>query len=383
LATETRSINEDAHVQRIDLKKVSFALLPTLALVVVVAAVAEIALRFRNESTSAITGVTSWKTAQWKDLVYHWDTYHPLLGWTNLPGYRSGPEVPFEIAINSQGLRALREYPPRPTHDRRRLLIFGDSSVFGEEVDDDQTLPFHLEQEILGAEVLNFGVHGYGLGQMALRLEEEGFALHPDHVVVVYLTYDFMRDPQPRYLHAKPVFRVEGGQLVVENTPVPESAHMPWFTRHSFAAAWIWGRMHRLKPMERGSLDAGLEITSAILARIRAACEARDVPLTLVHVVDGPTIAGLRSNPLERRRVKRIREVLAASEFDLLDLAPYLEERLAATGPSLLAPHGHWSGLGNRLIAARIAEHLDWPIDATARGVSSQSAPLDDQNRSE
>jgi hypothetical protein len=86
---------------------------------------------------------------------------------------------------------------------------------------------------------------------------------------------------------------------------------------------------------------------------------------------------------LERRRVKRIREVLAASELDLLDLAPYLEERLAATGPSLLAPNGHWSGLGNRLIAARIAEHLDQPIDATARGVSSQSALLDDQNRSE
>ena len=149
------------------LRTVSFALLPTLAWVGVGAAVAEIGLRFRNESASSISGVTSWKTAQWEGLVYHWDTYHPLLGWTNLPGYRSGPEVPFEVTINSQGLRALREYSPRPPPGHRRLLIFGDSSVFGEEVDDDQTLPFHLEREVLGSEVLNFGVHGYGLGQIA------------------------------------------------------------------------------------------------------------------------------------------------------------------------------------------------------------------------
>lgn len=380
LDTETRLIYDGTGVQRQDLKKVTFALVPALALVVVVAAAAEIVLRFRNESTSAITGVTSWETARWKNLVYHWDTYHSLLGWTNLPGYRSDSAVPFEVAINSQGLRAPREYTVRPQSDRRRVLMFGDSSVFGEEVDDDQTLPFHLEQELLDAEVLNFGVHGYGLGQMALRLEEEGFALNPDHVVVVYLTYDFMRDPQPNFVHAKPVFRVEGGQLVVENTPVPESAHLPWLTRHSFAAAWILGVTHRLKPRDRGSLDEGLEITSALLARIRAACEAHDVPLTLIHLVDGPTIAGLKSSELERRTVKRIREVLAASELDLLDLAPYLEERLTTTGRSLLAPHGHWSGKGNRLIAARIAEHLDRPIAADARGVAGKSPQPDDQN---
>ncbi len=46
--------------------------------------------------------------------------------------------------------------------------MFGDSCMFGEEVDDHETLAVYLEQRLSHAEVMNFGVHGYGLGQMVL-----------------------------------------------------------------------------------------------------------------------------------------------------------------------------------------------------------------------
>lgn len=343
---------------RFEPKRLVFALLPSLAIVVLVIAAAEASLRLRHPSPESLSGVTDWKTARWKDLVYHWDIYHPSLGWTNLPGYRSDARIPFEVRINSQGLRALREYAPLPPAGRQRVLVFGDSSVFGEEVDDDETLPFYLEQELPGSEVLNFGVHGYGLGQVALRLEEEGFAANPDRVVVVYLTYSFVRDLTSTYLHAKPAFRVEAGKLLVDNVPVPETTRQPWLLRSSYLAAWTWGRQQRQKPAGGRDLEASLEVMARILARIRSACEARGVPLTLVHIVDGPTLEAMQSDPRERHRVHRIRKELAASGIDTLDLAPSLEISHRLAGDSLLAPHGHWSARGNRLIAGEIARHL-------------------------
>ena len=127
------------------LKRLGFALVPALAIAVIAILATEVALRIRFDAPESLSGITEWQNAQWGSLTYNWDTYHPRLGWTNLPGYRSGPRIPFEVTINSKGLRALREYTPGPSPGRKRILIFGDSSVFGEEVDDDQTLSVHLE----------------------------------------------------------------------------------------------------------------------------------------------------------------------------------------------------------------------------------------------
>jgi hypothetical protein len=338
------------------LKFLAFALLPTLLLVLLAGAAAEITLRFRHDSTAAITGVTGWQLYASEDLVYAWDTYHPLLGWTNAPGYRSDERVPYSVTINGQGLRASREYAALPPPAQRRIAFFGDSMVFGEEVDDDQTVPFHLERALAQSEILNFGVHGYGLGQMALRLEEEGFAFEPDHVVIGYLTYDLLRDPLTQYVHAKPAFRVENGRLVVDNVPVPRDSGLAFWARHSFAGAWLWQRIERLR--QRDSLDEALEVAAALLARIRAACVERDVPVTLVHLIDGYTLERMERSTDERLQVDRIRRKLAEAGIDFLDLADFLEDRHAEIGPSLLAPRGHWTGEGNRLIAEQIAAHL-------------------------
>lgn len=210
------------------LKHLVFALVPTLLLVALAGVAAEIYLRSRHESTAAISGVSSWQIHESNGLTYAWDTYHPSFGWTNVPDYRSDARVPYSVTINARGLRALHEYTSEPIPGQRRIAFFGDSMVFGEEVDDTDTLPFHLERALAGSEVLNFGVHGYGLGQMALRLEKEGFDVRPDHVVVGYLTYDLLRDPMMQYVHAKPAFRVDAGHLSIENIPVPRDARLDW-----------------------------------------------------------------------------------------------------------------------------------------------------------
>ena len=56
-------------------------------------------------------------------------------------------------------------------------------------MDDDETIPFFLERSLQGAEVLNFGVHGFGLGQMMLRLEREIMGAGGAPIVVAISDY--------------------------------------------------------------------------------------------------------------------------------------------------------------------------------------------------
>ncbi len=359
-------------------RKLVFATLPLLLLALLAVIVGEAFLRTRYDETAAIRGVTQWQTAEWENMIYRWDIYHPIRGWTNLPGYKSTDDVPFKVTINSQGLRGTREYAKQPPNGIQRVLVLGDSTVFGEEVDDDETVPAILETKMTGVEVLNLGVHGYGMGQVALRLEEEGLALEPDLVVVIYLDYDFLRDPLPDFFHAKPTFQLEEGALRIANVPVPEFSREPWVVRHSYAVAWIWGWSNRLKPISSRRLADQLAVTSAILDRMQASCSERGVPLTLVHITAWHTLSRFDADAVERWRLARIRTMLRTRDVDFLDLFPFLREQYLQFGSELVASHGHWNALGNRLIADQIAAHLverERTLYSRATTTTSASAP--------
>lgn len=339
------------------LRSMLYALVPSASLVVLVAVAGELWLRARHGSVERITGATQWRTDSWQGLSYFWDQYHPILGWTNLPGYRSDSRVPFEIVINAQGLRAERDYAARPPPGVERVELFGDSCAFGEEVDGDATVSFHLERMLEGTEVLNFGVRGYGLGQMALRLEEEGFALHPDRVIVLLLIpSDVSRDASDRFGHNKPVFAVRDSQLEIGNVPVPIASRQPWLLRHSFAAAWLWGRPKEWPtPLDLGGY---LEISHALLRRIRDATASRGVEATLVLIVSPGTLEAMRTDARERRLIGAMRGSLAGGALEVIDLVPGLAEAYRREGRGLVAQRGHWSSKGNERIAEVLARHL-------------------------
>ena len=107
------------------LKPFLFALVPTLVLLLVGGALAEIFLRSRHETPATITGVTGWQLHESDGLTYAWDAYHPRLGWTNAPDYRSDARVPYAVTINGQGLRAPRDYIPAPPPGRPGVPIGG------------------------------------------------------------------------------------------------------------------------------------------------------------------------------------------------------------------------------------------------------------------
>jgi len=99
-----------------------------------------------------------------------YSTFDAELGWTTRPGYAAPAG---DIHINARGLRALREYPEAPPPGVRRVLAFGESFTFGEEVEDAECWTARLEALDPSLEVLNYGVGGYGTDQALLRARRE------------------------------------------------------------------------------------------------------------------------------------------------------------------------------------------------------------------
>jgi hypothetical protein len=134
------------------------------------------------------------------------EQFDPGLGWRYTPGFRGDRH-----RINHQGLRGDREYATAPPPGVDRLAAFGDSFVYGNEVDTPDSWPARLETELGGAEVLNFGVGGYGTDQAWLRYRREGRRFGPRIVLIGFVPDDIRRNVNVyrRFLsdHELPLFK--------------------------------------------------------------------------------------------------------------------------------------------------------------------------------
>ena len=168
-------------------------------------------------------------------IYYPFDVYHPTRGWALQPGLSHVEAFNNKkiLSSNSRGLRGSSEHAYEKPPSTLRILTFGDSFTFGEEVSDDETWPYFLEKLLPGSEVINFGIHGYGHDQMLLYLREEGIKYHPDIVILGFLSMEDMERNMLSFRdYAKPRFVLDGGRLVLTNTPVPRIeetlAREPW-----------------------------------------------------------------------------------------------------------------------------------------------------------
>lgn len=108
----------------------------------------------------------------------------------NSPGISTIPEIGGvnEFRHNRQGLRGPELAPGGES--LRRILIIGDSVVYGIAVGNEETVSAQLDgmlnsgQTTRRWEVLNGGVSGYELPDTEVLFRERGLALHPDIVVV-------------------------------------------------------------------------------------------------------------------------------------------------------------------------------------------------------
>ncbi len=157
------------------------------------------------------------------------------------------------FTVNSAGIRSQVEYSIEPLADTLRIAAFGDSFTASDDVKDEQiwTIQLQLALEQLGirAEVMNFGVGGYDMGQAFLRWQASGQQYEPDIVIFGFQPENLDRNVNVfriLYIHgpsipfSKPRFYLEDGVLKGLNRPAlpPERmvATFESFASHPLAA---------------------------------------------------------------------------------------------------------------------------------------------------
>lgn len=212
-------------------------------------------------------------------------------------GMRPGAEAEvdgWQFRVSARGTRG-PEVPAEKPPGERRLLVVGDSFAFGLWCDEEETLSASLarlanaREDERGSGVrwrpLDIGVPGYHLGQMRRALEQDGFALEPDLVVLYTNTNDL---EQTGFFYDESL-----GVLRRDYLPLPTRLRMflwHWSHLYGFIAA---AHARAVEDVDRPHLDPRVPFAHvradnqayfrAELAAIAAACRARGLPLFVVN----------------------------------------------------------------------------------------------------
>ena len=151
------------------------------------------------------------------------------LGWmprAGIAGKYSDESQAF-VAINREGFRDIDHDEAKPANVFR-VAILGDSFTEAREVDLDHTYWKILErglEKCLGgagrdAEVLSFGVNGYGTAQELIVLDKYVWKYKPDLVLLAFFTgNDVWNNSRALDGHSdRPYFEIKNGSLVLDDT---------------------------------------------------------------------------------------------------------------------------------------------------------------------
>jgi GDSL-like lipase/acylhydrolase family protein len=323
-------------------------------------------------------------------------TLDPRLGWRYRAGYRDSVN-----SISVQGLRGAREYARKPAPGTLRVAAYGDSFVYGTEVVDSAAWPAQAERLFPGLEVLNYGVGGYGVDQAYLRYCLEGSALSPQIVIIGFATDDMRRvvNVYRRFISnrelplVKPRFVLDGdGLLQAVSVPLPDrgtyqrylrspedvthlGAHDQWYAPaiygnplYDYSATVrlvtnVWARIaHRYFDADRlfrggefNSSSSVFRLQGAVFAAFADAVRAAGARPIVVLFPDRESVVRARNGgstvfaPLVRD--------LAARGLEHIDLtAAFVRRDAAGEVADWFQPGGHYSGAGNRIVAAALGE---------------------------
>ena len=136
--------------------------------------------------------------------------FDPVLGWTAVPRVR---ENPFGVVTNSK-------YSLSELKSCRAMLFFGDSFVEGL-TEIESKIPQLLDAKLDRQVVWNFGVSGYGLDQMYLRVQEVIEYFDKPHILIGVLYQDLDRTIYKVRHSAKPYFEIMDDNLSLKGVPIP------------------------------------------------------------------------------------------------------------------------------------------------------------------
>lgn len=96
----------------------------------------------------------------------------------------------YEITINNVGLRSKNNWDK----SRKKILFLGDSVTYGGSyLNDNQTFPLLICEELANYDCFNGGVNGYGILNMVARSKYDKRISNAEVVVFTFITQDFNR----------------------------------------------------------------------------------------------------------------------------------------------------------------------------------------------
>jgi hypothetical protein len=320
-----------------------------------------------------------------------------LLGWDRKPhDSHTGTNTAGMVWTISWGADGAREDPV----DRGQVLIatYGDSFTAGAEVNNDQTWQYFLE-ELIGYEVKNFGVSGYGTGQAFLKLKKhigEGMiapitilAIYPDDLARVVNNFRlFLNRDTHGKIAFKPSFRYLDGEVRFLPNPYDDesmslsdlkSLAMRSAELDFWMSKWLYLKLEfpfsiqvaRAAPLvvrkfwrkimgrqEGGSIwedEEGRFVLEHILEEFSAIAGTDGVIPVVVFI---PEVRRWKDGRIEPRYAEFKEEFWVDSRHDILAIdvadAEFDESRFLINGFE-----GHTSPYGNRVIANHIFEKLE------------------------
>lgn len=326
----------------------------------------------------------------------HFCEYDAQLGWRNRAG-ASGTFSGEEVVHNSLGQRDVERRLER-REDTLRVMVLGDSFVWGFRLDARDRFSNRLEASIPNSEILNFGCSGYGQDQEYLLLRREIGRYRPDIVVVaIHVGSDLENNVNSvQYGYAKPLYDLVSDRLVLGNVPVPKDSLgtrvNQWMTPRSalwnvvgdrriggvsirnrvVRAANVLSRTPAVEPVESRAPRATLacELVSA-MHRLAVGARAETVFLLIPDVdVETQDVRVTRNYALLRR-------CLAKEDVPTLDLEPVFR-RARAEQPSMritLTTDRHWSAAGNLIVGDALYAYFDARGWRAAAGAASSDVP--------
>jgi hypothetical protein len=280
---------------------------------------------------------------------------HRTRGWEMVP---NSVHYTYEhkVTVNSLGLRG-PELPPRKAPGERRILVVGDSMVYGQGVADGQTVPAQLERALGDADVraVNGGLRAYSTEQELALLQDLGPEIRPDLVVLCWFWNDI--DADPAEVHYGDLAG-KGDVPFDTRAPLEGSTLFRWrleqLVRHSALIMLVHDLFDAASDEwpPRGVLDTGLARLDGHLAGFGRWCGERDVPLVFV-VIPNPNCLneGHPSEKLEAQAAALARR----HGMPVVATLPALRA-LADRDESVLIPfEGHYGPAANGVIAGEIA----------------------------
>lgn len=316
--------------------------------------------------------------------------YDAELGWVNRPNtqctFKGHP-----LAINDRGLRDDDPVVPNDDNQKARVLLLGDSQVFGDGVAIEETLGARLETLLPGVQTLNAGAIGYGGDQCVLLLKRLADRLKPNLTILTLNAFD-LRDHVTNEIkggYRKPRFVLnnagEDAQQELELEPVVAPSVKQrlgrWLTQHS--RLYMLAKRQHTRPAGAAqreaarwdspdavfpeNLDEALAVTASILVRFDADVQRIDGRAAVVWLPYEMDYTSAEFRGRSNVAVGRLADGCRQLGLPLIDLRPALENITGAPSddaPLTAQPHEyfldklHFSPSGHARIASALAERL-------------------------